>query len=135
MAHRPIARLGCTEFLEQGYHFCFVFSFFLPQHTNPHTMKVVYQSHSVTNPFYCCHGGRNSCVQATLENVKRTENVEYQLQTATGIKCNHIFKILKERRETNGTLRIEFRIEKVSANFDSQPFVLLVSQPGTKGHV
>ena len=95
-------------------------------------MKVVYQSHSVTNPFYCCHGGRNSCVQATLENVKRTENVEYQLQTATGIKCNHIFKILKERRETNGTLRIEFRIEKVSANFDSQPFVLLVTQPGDK---
>lgn len=95
-------------------------------------MKVVDQSHSITHPFFCSHGGARACIQATLANLASVAELEYRLQTRSGITCNKILKVLAEDVQANRTRVIAFRIEKVSSSFDNQPFVLCITETGSR---
>ena len=108
------------------HYFCFVYRCAIP------TMKVVEQSHSITHPFFCCHGGTRACIRATLTNLVSVATLEYQLETRSGIKCDKILNVITENRQANKTRVIEFRIEKVSSSFDNQPFVLFITETGSR---
>ena len=108
------------------HDFCFVYRCAIS------TMKVVDQSHSITHPFFCCHGGTRACIRATLTNLVSVAKLEYQLETRSGIKCDKILNVLTEDVQANRTRVIEFRIEKVSSSFDNQPFVLCITETGSR---